>query len=375
VSQGLRSHSAIHATWRRLPARRAGIKAPLCGSVTAVQLWGSLLQLTPHFHSLLPDGVFTAQDGSLVFHRLAPPEDADVDRLLERISKRVLARFDQDDPLEPDDDELAVAHAQAESLHIVDMTPRPAPEHDDRPLCAAADGLTLHADWLIAPHDRAGLRRAIRYGLRPPLSQKRLSLSPDGKVRLQLRKPLASGRTHLLFEPVAFLRRLAACIPRPRQNTVRFHGLFAPKCRPSKVPPSSKPSSLTSGCRPPCPPHRRRAVRPSRSSTSTRPSTTTCSISMSTPDPRATATSLPLLHPGCLNSTDSMQSRIRKRPPRASTLPPAPPLSIGRYLAPSSISPFVRLVGGPVGARTRIRRGPSARPLAQLRDGTIFVRF
>ncbi|MBK8480682.1 MAG: transposase [Proteobacteria bacterium] len=75
------------------------------------------------------------------------------------------------------------------------------------------------------------LRRAIRYGLRPPLSQKRLSLTPDAKVRLKLRKPLASGRTDLLFEPVSFLRRLAAAIPRPRQNMLRFHGLFAPNAR------------------------------------------------------------------------------------------------------------------------------------------------
>ncbi len=35
--------------WQRLQARRAGIKAPLVGAVTSVQLWGSLLQLTPHF--------------------------------------------------------------------------------------------------------------------------------------------------------------------------------------------------------------------------------------------------------------------------------------------------------------------------------------
>jgi hypothetical protein len=162
---------------------------------------------------------------------LAAPEDADIELLLERIAQRVLARFDADDETEPDEEHRAVAGAQAESLHIVGLTPWPAPEHDDRPLCAVRDGFSLHADRLIAPQDRVGLRRAIRYGLRPPLSQKRLSLTPDGKVRLELRKPLASGRTHLLFEPVALLRRLAASIPRPRQNMLRFHGLFAPNAR------------------------------------------------------------------------------------------------------------------------------------------------
>jgi hypothetical protein len=223
--------------WQRLQARRAGINAPLCGAVTAVQLWGSLLQLTPHFHSLIPDGVFTLQrDGTLQFHPLQPPQDADIDRLLERIATRVLLRLDAlDDDVEPDDDDLAVTQAQAESLHIVGCNPLPAAEHDDRPLCSVQGGFTLHADRLIVRNDRAGLRRAIRYGLRPPLSQKRLSLTPDGKVRLKLRKPLASGRTHLLFEPLQFLRRLAASIPRPRQNLLRFHGLFAPhaSCRPA----------------------------------------------------------------------------------------------------------------------------------------------
>jgi len=47
-------------------------------------------------------------------------------------------------------------------------------------------------------------------------------------VRLLLRKPLSTGQTDLLFEPLALLRRLAASIPKPRQNMVRFHGIFAP---------------------------------------------------------------------------------------------------------------------------------------------------
>ncbi len=89
-------------------------------------------------------------------------------------------------------------------------------------------GCERHADLSVHAADRAGLQRALRYGLRPPLSQKRLSLTPAGKVRLALRKPLSTGQTYLAFEPVSFLRRLAACIPRPRQNMLRFHGLFAP---------------------------------------------------------------------------------------------------------------------------------------------------
>ena len=67
----------------------------------------------------------------------------------------------------------------------------------------------------------------LRYGLRPPFAQKRQSLLPDGKVRLKLRKPNYTGQTDVVFEPVEFLRRLAAAVPKPMQNMIRYHGVFA----------------------------------------------------------------------------------------------------------------------------------------------------
>lgn len=71
----------------------------------------------------------------------------------------------------------------------------------------------------------------LRYGLRPPFAQKRLSLTPDGKVRLNLRKPWHTGQTDIVFEPVELLRRLAEEIPHPNQNLVRFYGVFAPRAK------------------------------------------------------------------------------------------------------------------------------------------------
>ena len=64
-----------------------------------------------------------------------------------------------------------------------------------------------------------------------PIAQKRLSLLPDGKVRLKLRKPFYTGQTDIIFEPVAFLKRLAAAIPRPTQNMIRYHGIYAANAR------------------------------------------------------------------------------------------------------------------------------------------------
>jgi hypothetical protein len=36
---------------------------------------------------------------------------------------------------------------------------------------------------------------------------------------------------HVIFEPLDFLARLAALVPKPRVNLTRFHGVFAPNSK------------------------------------------------------------------------------------------------------------------------------------------------
>ena len=67
--------------------------------------------------------------------------------------------------------------------------------------------------------------------LRSPLSLERLALDPDGQVRYQLRKPWIDGRTEIVLDPIAFLSRLAALVPAPYTNLVRYHGVFANRSR------------------------------------------------------------------------------------------------------------------------------------------------
>jgi hypothetical protein len=50
-------------------------------------------------------------------------------------------------------------------------------------------------------------------------------------VLLTLKSEWADGTTHLLFEPVEFLEKLAALTPRPRINLVLYHGILAPHAR------------------------------------------------------------------------------------------------------------------------------------------------
>ncbi|MFY0579742.1 hypothetical protein ACN28S_40745 [Cystobacter fuscus] len=47
-----------------------------------IQFFGSALQVTPHFHSLVPDGVFVPREGGVRFEPLPPPTQGEVERLL-----------------------------------------------------------------------------------------------------------------------------------------------------------------------------------------------------------------------------------------------------------------------------------------------------
>jgi len=63
------------------------------------------------------------------------------------------------------------------------------------------------------------------------LQAQRLSLTRNGQVRYQLKTPYTDGTTHVLFEPLDFISRLVALVPKPRVNLTRFHGVFAPNSK------------------------------------------------------------------------------------------------------------------------------------------------
>ena len=73
--------------------------------------------------------------------------------------------------------------------------------------------------------------RADRYLLRPPIAHERLALRPDGKILVTLKIPWRDGTTHLCFEPITLLERLATLTPRPRINVVLYHGVLAPRAK------------------------------------------------------------------------------------------------------------------------------------------------
>jgi hypothetical protein len=62
------------------------------------------------------------------------------------------------------------------------------------------------------------LERLARYVSRPLVSVERLTLIAQGDVRYRLKVPYRDGTTHSLLEPLDFLARLAALVPRILSN-------------------------------------------------------------------------------------------------------------------------------------------------------------
>lgn len=85
--------------------------------------------------------------------------------------------------------------------------------------------------WAAKADERNKLERLCRSMSRPAISEKRLSLTPNGNVRYQLKTPYRVGTTHVIFEPLDFIARLAALVAKPRVNLTPLHGVFAPNSR------------------------------------------------------------------------------------------------------------------------------------------------
>jgi hypothetical protein len=58
-----------------------------------------------------------------------------------------------------------------------------------------------------------------------------MGLPTHNGARYQLKTPYKDGTTHVIFEPLDFIARLAALVPKPRVNLTRFHGVFGPNSK------------------------------------------------------------------------------------------------------------------------------------------------
>lgn len=269
--------------WLRAKANEDGILNPRPGAVTIIQRAGGSLNLAPHFHALVLDGVFSrpGPESPPVFHATPEPTDGDiadilltvrlrVRRLLERRGLVGVQAGDVPDPLREEAPLLAACYGASVQgtlalgpraghyLSRVRSDAAPAPSGVAGARCARLDGYSLHADVRVSGHDRKRLEHLCRYIARPPLALERLHQRPDGRILYQLRRPWSDGTKSILFEPLDFMAKLAALVPHPRGHLVRFHGVLAPHAawRPDIVPnppaPNTpQPISSNTGTRPP----------------------------------------------------------------------------------------------------------------------------
>lgn len=209
------------------------------GAVTALHRGSANLTPNLHFHAIVTDGVFVLdpRDGSLSFRQLPPPTDHDVADVASRVcrqTRRLLLRHNAWRDLSPP--------TQGLPLHgHVSLGP-PHQHRDVRLIGAAAKtgcgqqathddaySFDVYAGQTAANPDR--LRRLAEYNLSPPLDPDDLTLLPDGQVRLTFKRPRHDGTGHVVLHPLELLDKLVALTPRPRANTIRFHGIYAANAR------------------------------------------------------------------------------------------------------------------------------------------------
>jgi hypothetical protein len=173
----LRHLIAAVSSWLRGRARRLRIRGALkTGSVTAIQRFNSSLDVSPHFHVLFLDGVYSLSAGKApVFHPTPAPTDEDVARVVASVFRRLERKLTDREPSARqrrfvDSAPLLVAMADASARGVVATGPRrgcrivrvrgPTADVDAfvmGRLCAQVEGYNLQAPTRLGANDREGV--------------------------------------------------------------------------------------------------------------------------------------------------------------------------------------------------------------------------
>ncbi|EPQ1460259.1 IS91 family transposase, partial [Acinetobacter baumannii] len=226
------------------------------GSVTLIQRFGSALNLNVHYHMLFLDGIYTEDGhGKQRFHRVKAPTHDELNTLVHTLSHRIARCLEKRGVLERDAENtwltleeeegdvltqlqgasvtyrIATGPQQGRKVFTLQTLPGRENQADTNSRVANYAGFSLHAGVMAEAHQRDKLERLCRYISRPAISEKRLALTANGQIRYELKTPYRNGTTHVIFEPLDFIAKLAALVPKPRVNLTRFHGLFAPNSK------------------------------------------------------------------------------------------------------------------------------------------------
>ena len=123
------------AVWQRRGARALGARNAQTGAITFVQQFGGLLNLNVHYHLVVPDGVFVADEatGELSLLRLRGPTDDELLAILDRVADQIGKRLadesghrDAVDDIDVDPPPDLWSQLQAESATTWRSPPRPS---------------------------------------------------------------------------------------------------------------------------------------------------------------------------------------------------------------------------------------------------------
>jgi hypothetical protein len=238
---------SLFADQRRRARRLFGVQPGQNGSVTFIQRFGSALNLTPHLHTLVLDGVYPGPSHDLgSFVPLPPPATEDVARVLAGTARRILRIIERrgldsdENSLASDDPLLAILTAASIRSRIATgpetgerwrrlgdrvepLDDRESDVESDAPIpprCVREGGMSLHADVAVPANDRKRLERLCRYVARPPLALDRLEAMADGRLAYRLKTRWRDGTTHVVMERRELLERLA---PYSEAGASSFH--------------------------------------------------------------------------------------------------------------------------------------------------------
>ena len=198
---------------------------------------------------LFLDGIYTENKyGKTRFQRTNAPDQRELTELVHTITQRVAGFLEREGILERDEENsylnlegdedpmqqvlgcsvsYRIAIGPQQGRKVFTLQTIPSWEDDDRfAQVAKESGFSLHVGVAAQAWERAKLERLCRYITRPAVSEKRLSLTQSGNIHYQLKTPYSDGTTHAIFEPLDFIAKLAALVPKPRVNLTRFHGVF-----------------------------------------------------------------------------------------------------------------------------------------------------
>ena len=232
---------------------------PQAGVISFTQRWGSALNLNPHLHIIVTDGVHYRPHQPL-FRKARRITDQEVATILTNIALSVMELLKEQGYLSKEGEIIhnPLADPLFQEFHCIDMATKASlagriafgPNAGQKvtrigggfgyreeiplakgKLCFAMNGFSLHAARSINTQNRKGLEQLISYIARGPFSNKRLTLLPGRKVQLSLKRPYSDGTSHILMTYGEFLEKLTALIPPPKSHLVRWSGSFAPNSK------------------------------------------------------------------------------------------------------------------------------------------------